>query len=484
MSDTGESPPSVASGLVIAGRYKVDRRLGVGGMGEVYLVHHVHTDERLAMKVLLSTVISDSTALERFRREARTPARIDSDHVVRVTDADVAPELNGAPFLIMEYLRGEGLDQFLELNGAMRPEDVVGFLQQIARVLDKAHTLGIVHRDLKPENIFITRREDGSPHVKILDFGIAKFTAGALGELSNKTATSPGQIYGTPLYMSPEQAKGDSKLISGQTDIWALGLIASRMLTGEDYWDAETLTALIAQVVYEPMRKPSERGFDLGEDFDVWFLTCCNRDQNARFSTAGEAVFRLGQALGVIDKSAPYGAGTPVVLSAPPPSVSVRSSRERGLSKTDIQLAQTSATNASPSNPPQAKSPIPKVAAGAVAAGVLIAIGIFGFRGEATNTPGSAAPEVTTQATASGPPTTLEPIVSAAPMVSTAPSSVEPPLVAPTSATPTSAPSSTSSVRPTPGPGPIRRPPPSSAPTPTAPTTKPDVKKDPLDGRM
>jgi eukaryotic-like serine/threonine-protein kinase len=480
MSDTGESPPSVASGLVIAGRYRVDRRLGVGGMGEVYLVHHVHTDERLAMKVLLSTVISDSTALERFRREARTPARIDSDHVVRVTDADVAPELKGAPFLIMEYLRGEGLDQYLDLHGAMRPEDVVSFLQQIARVLDKAHTLGIVHRDLKPENIFITRREDGSPHVKILDFGIAKFTSGALGELSDHTATSPGQIYGTPLYMSPEQAKGDSKLISGQTDIWAVGLIASRMLTGQDYWDAETLTALIAQVVYEPMRKPSERGFDFGEDFDTWFLTCCNRDQNARFATAGEAVFRLGQALGVIDKAAPYAVGAPVLLGSPPAPPSLRNSRERGLSKTDIQLAQTAGTTASPSQPP-AKNPLPKVAIGAAAIGALFAVGVFGFRGERVAAPGSAAPEVTTGIasvqTAVPTPPLPEPIVSAA-LVPSA-SAVEPAA----SAAPTASASATPTVRPTIGP--IKRPTATATSTPTAaPTTKPDVKKDPLDGRM
>jgi serine/threonine-protein kinase len=453
-------------------------------MGEVYLVHHVHTDERLAMKVLLSTVISDSSALERFRREARTPARIDSDHVVRVTDADVAPELDGAPFLIMEYLRGEGLDQYLDLHGAMRPEDVVSFLQQVARVLDKAHTLGIVHRDLKPENIFITRREDGHPHVKILDFGIAKFTSGALSELGNKTATSPGQIYGTPLYMSPEQAKGDSKLISGQTDIWALGLIASRMLTGQDYWDAETLTALIAQVVYEPMRKPSERGFDLGEEFDTWFLTCCNRDQNARFATAGEAVFRLGQALGVIDKAAPYAAGTPAAVTSPPPaSLSMRGSRERGLSKTDIQLAQTAGTTASPSQPP-AKSPLPKVAVGAAAVGALVAIGVFGFRGDRGPNPGSsAAPEVTTvvvTVTAPSP----GPVVSAAthPSTSASTGATEPP----TSATPTAV---TSSAPATPTGratvGPVRRPNPTSTATVTAaPTTKPDVKKDPLDGRM
>jgi serine/threonine protein kinase len=340
-------PETVRAGTVI-GHYRVVRRLGVGGMGEVYLVQHTGTDEMFAMKVLLSQTISDASALDRFRREARTPARIESDHVVRVTHVDVSEELKGAPYLVMEYLRGEDLDQQLLQSGPMQPRDVVTYLQQVARVLDKAHAKGIVHRDLKPENIFITRREDGTPHVKILDFGIAKYTAGA-GDMVSKTATSPGQIYGTPLYMAPEQAKGESKKISPQTDIWALGLIANRMLSAKDYWDAETLTALIAQVVYEPMQKPSERSSDFafGAKYDAWFMQCCNRDIDSRFATAGEAVFKLGQALDVIDPDAAYAPGRPSsLMAAPPPSLRVAESRP--LSKTELQLAQTGI-----SGPPQ-----------------------------------------------------------------------------------------------------------------------------------
>jgi serine/threonine-protein kinase len=383
--DNDESPPEgVPAGTVVAGRYKVERRLGAGGMGEVYLVQHVHTDERFAMKVLLSTVISDQTALERFRREARTPARIDSEHVVRVTDADVARELKDAPFLVMEYLRGEDLDHYLERHGAMSGRDVVMFLRQAARALDKAHALGIVHRDLKPENIFITYREDGTPHVKILDFGIAKFTSGATSDLINKTATSPGQIYGTPLYMSPEQAKGESNKVSPQTDIWALGLIANRMLAGRDYWDAETLTALIAQVVYEPMRKPSEKGFDFGPKYDEWFVRCCNREPDARFSTAGEAVFRLGQALGVIEADAVYTLGGPASLQAMGP-VSGRGSlassplnlAPKPLSRTELQLAQTGA--APPSRAPADRGPFVKVAVGAAIIGAAVAVLVYGL---------------------------------------------------------------------------------------------------------
>jgi len=290
---------NIKSGTVIADRYRVVRQLGRGGMGSVFLVEHVHTDEQLALKILHSAVISDSVALERFRREARTPARINSDHVVRVTDADIAANLNGAPFLVMEYLRGEDLDQRLERLGPMPPTEVVLFLRQASRALDKAHALGIVHRDLKPENLFLTTREDGTPCIKILDFGIAKITGEASRELVRAAATTTGQIFGTPLFMSPEQAKGESSKICAQTDVWALGLIAHRLLTGRDIWTAETITHLIAQIAYEPMPVPSEHGSPFGHAYDEWFEVCCARDVKERYAAAGEAITALARALGV-----------------------------------------------------------------------------------------------------------------------------------------------------------------------------------------
>ena len=306
MSNPAEN---IKPGTVIADRYRVVRQLGRGGMGSVFLVEHVHTDEQLALKILHSAVIADSVALERFRREARTPARINSDHVVRVTDADVAANLNGAPFLVMEYLRGEDLDQRVERGGAVPPTEVVLYLRQAARALDKAHALGIVHRDLKPENLFLTTREDGTPCIKILDFGIAKITGEASRELVRAAATTTGQIFGTPLFMSPEQAKGESSKICAQTDVWALGLIAHRLLTGRDIWTAETITHLIAQIAYEPMPVPSEHGAPFGHDYDGWFAVCCARDVKNRYASAGEAVTALAKSLGVIETFPGPGSG-------------------------------------------------------------------------------------------------------------------------------------------------------------------------------
>jgi serine/threonine protein kinase len=292
---------NIKPGTMIAERYRVVRQLGRGGMGAVFLVEHVHTDEQLALKILNASVASDTVAIERFRREARTPARINSDHVVRVTDADVAEELDGMPFLVMEYLRGEGLEKRVAQLGPLPPEEVVLYLRQAARALDKAHALGIVHRDLKPENLFLTTREDGTPCVKILDFGIAKITGDASRELVRSAATTTGQIFGTPLYMSPEQAKADSSKICPQTDVWALGIIAYRLLTATDIWTAETITHLIAQIAYEPMPVPSEHGSPLGRDFDAWFAVCCARESSERYATAGEAVTALSKAVGVVE---------------------------------------------------------------------------------------------------------------------------------------------------------------------------------------
>jgi len=226
MTDEKELQP----GLVIAARYRIERRLGSGGMGSVYLVQHVHTEERFALKVLHKAVISDSNALERFRREARTPARIDSEYVVRVTDADASQELGGAPFLVMEYLRGEDIDQRIERAGAFSPGSAVNLLKQAAKALDKAHALGIVHRDLKPENLFIVEREDGTHIIKVLDFGIAKFTVSD-EDKKISAATRPGAVFGTPLFMSPEALLG--RATSPASDVFSAGVTAYVMLAGE-----------------------------------------------------------------------------------------------------------------------------------------------------------------------------------------------------------------------------------------------------------
>ncbi len=466
-----QAEESLAPGTVLAGRYRVERLLGEGGMGSVLLVQHVHTDQELALKILRTAIVKDAVALERFRREARAPARIQSDHVVTVIDADVAPELGGIPFLVMELLRGKDLSAVIEERGTLPAAEVVLYLRQAARALDKAHGIGIIHRDLKPENLFLTTREDGTPWIKLLDFGIAKLTGAASNVANVGSATGTGQIFGTPLFMSPEQAKAETEKISPQTDVWALGLIAHKLLTGNDAWTAQTLTHLIAQIAYEPIKAPSETGTDLGPAYDAWFLRCLDRDPAKRFPSAGGAVTALAAALGVADA----GAGAAEPTSVPLPSrraseaslgfaaTAVSKSGPRGSGETLSQFeASTGRAEAKKRWWPLA---LGGAIAGAIAVAVWMALGTGG--GAASSPPPEPRPEdprpaPTVAATATAP----EPAVEPAPLVpASAAASASDPVPAATAAVHTGKP------RPN---------------VPVAPTTrsgKPSADDDPLSGR-
>lgn len=259
---------------------------------------------------MLAKLGNSVEAVERFKREARASSRIPSDHVVRVIDADRAPELGGAPFFVMELLEGADLHR-VTAERLPSPAEVVEWLRQIARALTKAHDLGIVHRDLKPENLFLTHREDGTPCVKILDFGIAKVT----DEGGPRTQT--GQILGTPTFMAPEQAGSSAGKVTPKTDLFALGLIAFRLLVGHDYWIDGDIVKLIAQIVVEPMEAPSLRGSRFGTTFDDWFLRACSRAAEARFANASEQVEALAAALGLpVKAAAPSASGQSFTASS------------------------------------------------------------------------------------------------------------------------------------------------------------------------
>jgi eukaryotic-like serine/threonine-protein kinase len=285
---------------IIASRYLPIRLIAKGGMGAVYEVEHARTGEHLALKVLLSNVGASTEDIERFKRETRASARIKSEHVVRVTDADVAPELDGAPFLVMELLEGADLEREAA-STPPSPATVVDWLRQVARALDKAHRLGIVHRDLKPENLFLARADDRAPIVKILDFGIVKMAAEGGG------ATGSGQILGTPRYMAPEQAATRNQVTSA-ADRYALGLVAYRLITGESYYQGDVMS-ILAQLLHDPLQPPSLRHLGFGSAFDAWFLKACHRDPEARFTSASEQIQELSAAfaLPTIAVQAPRG---------------------------------------------------------------------------------------------------------------------------------------------------------------------------------
>jgi len=275
---------------IIAGRYQIIRLIARGGMGEVYEVEHTSTGERLALKVLLSTANPAPDALARFKQEVRASARIQSENVVRVTDADVAPELGGAPFLVMELLDGTNLER-AAVTAPPRAATVIDWLRPVARAIDKAHRLGLVHRDLKPENLFLANQSDGPSRVKVLDFGIVKMVEEGTG------ATGTGQILGTPKYMAPEQASTNGH-ITPATDRCALGLIAYRLLIGESYYQGGIM-AVLGELLHGQLQPPSARGSRFGDAFDAWFLKACHRDPGQRFASAAEQIEALAAAVGV-----------------------------------------------------------------------------------------------------------------------------------------------------------------------------------------
>jgi serine/threonine protein kinase len=346
---TPPAPPAV-----IGGRYRVLSTLGRGGFGVVYLVEHVNTGDRLALKVLYGAASRDPTSLERFKREARASAKVRSDNVVKIVDADAAPELDGAPYLVMELLDGQDLEHLVEARGALPASEVVQLLAQAARALDKAHALGIVHRDLKPENLFLHRREDGTQILKVLDFGIAKSLADGAGDLRTAGMTGTGAVLGTPLFMAPEQARGLVGSISAATDVWAIGLIAYRMLTGGIYWSAETLADLLVQIVAADMAPPSSRSERLPAAFDEWFFRSCNREPSRRFASVGEQVVALAAALGVARPQI-------TVSDAPAAAALSPSVSSSGIGATGVALTHT--------------APPPPTARSRRALGVVLALG-------------------------------------------------------------------------------------------------------------
>lgn len=272
---------------IIAERYRPLRLLGRGGGGVVYEVEHVHTGAKLALKALTGFENASAETVARFKREARMAAAIDSDHVVRITDAGTAPELSGAPFLVMELMQGRSLES--EADAPLAPALALTLLGQVARALTRAHAQGIVHRDLKPDNLFITRRDDGSPWVKVLDFGIARRT----GEGN----TAQGVVLGTPTYMAPEQAQGHADRVDARTDTWALGLVAFRLLAGRPYFEPDSMMRLLHRVVFEPLPAPSAIGCRISDAFDAWFLRSCSRDLAQRYLSAEEQVRDLAALL-------------------------------------------------------------------------------------------------------------------------------------------------------------------------------------------
>ncbi|HEX8790433.1 MAG TPA: protein kinase [Polyangiaceae bacterium] len=302
---TDSTPPPV-SGLV-AGKYEVLRLIGRGGMGSVWEGRHTSLGTRVAIKFIDQEYADSKEAQSRFVTEARAAAKLESRHAIHIYDHGVTDD--GRPYMVMELLVGEPLDKRLERLGRLTLPETARILVQVCRALQRAHATGIIHRDLKPENIFLVHVPDDDDEIaKVLDFGIAKIKA-APGEKGLTSSTKTGAVLGTPYYMAPEQARG-LRSIDTRADLWSLGIIAYKCVTGVLPFDGESVGDLLVKICTAPPPTPSLTMPGLPPAFDVWFARALEREPERRFQAASELADALALAAGVSVRRGPISSQT------------------------------------------------------------------------------------------------------------------------------------------------------------------------------
>ncbi|MBX3224236.1 MAG: serine/threonine protein kinase [Labilithrix sp.] len=281
MASPSLPPGGLVEGTTLAGKYRIDRMLGAGGMCLVYEAEHVHLRQAVALKVLKPELARDPTAVARFAQEAQAAAKLRSPNVARVHDVDRLPD--GQPYITMELLVGHDLGTELQRRYALPVDLAVDYVRQAANGISEAHALGIVHRDLKPENLFLTELGEMTERrlLKILDFGIAKNVHEGARKL-----TAPDAVFGTVDYMSPEQIRSASS-VDHRTDIWALGVILFELLTGRTPYSGDA-RSVIAQIVSDPVVPPSRLVPTLPPGLVAVIMKALAKDPAARFQSAEE----------------------------------------------------------------------------------------------------------------------------------------------------------------------------------------------------
>lgn len=272
---------------IVANRYQILSCIGEGAMGVVYKAEHVLMKKIVAIKILHAQVSQQKEIVARFQREAQAASSIDHPNICAVTEFDYTAE--GDFFLVMEYLEGETLHDRINRLGALSPMQSLSIAVQALSALQKAHELGIVHRDIKPENIFLVQRNDDAAFVKLLDFGIAHNTAFD-GE---QRLTQTGMIYGTPQYLSPEQATGTE--VGLKSDLYSIGIILYEMLCGKPPFEAENLIALLQKHISEkpPLLKKGGAQFNLTHRFDAIIQKLLKKSPQDRYKSAADVVSDL-----------------------------------------------------------------------------------------------------------------------------------------------------------------------------------------------
>ena len=394
-------------GSVIAGNYHIEKKLGEGGMGAVYLGQHVKMGRKSAIKVMTQSMANDPDAIARFNREATNAARINHPNVCAIYD--FGETRDGLIYLAMEFIEGESLSDLLEREGALPPKRAASIFQQVGDALQAAHDLGIVHRDLKPDNIMLTKGRGGADVVKVVDFGIAKAVGGEEGQKVTKT----GLVVGTPEYMSPEQLAGDK--LDGRSDIYSLALVLYRMLTGTLPFQADSAQeVMIKRLTDEPVPlNAAGSGLTFPDQLQAVMDRALQRMPGERYGSAAEMARDVTQAVGDMADTAPAvdtEGATQIISATPSAGATVAATRVAGpgAPKPRARTPDTPAVAAAPPGPAK-KKPVLAIAA-AVA---VLAVGggtaaVMKISGGATRTP-SVTPDTAQQRAASDPSQTQRP---------------------------------------------------------------------------
>jgi eukaryotic-like serine/threonine-protein kinase len=283
MSEKTRARSPVQPGEVIGGKYRVERVLGAGGMGVVVAATHLELGQSVALKFILQEALTGQGAVERFMREARAAVRLKSEHVARVYD--VGRDQEDRPYMVLELLEGQDLARVNKTKGPLPVADAVEYVLQACEALVEAHAAGIVHRDLKPQNLFVTRKLNGAPLVKVLDFGIAKAIGpAAVGQMS---LTDSQQVIGSPLYMAPEQMRS-ARTADARTDIWALGVILYELLGGQAPFDGETVTEVCIHVVNDEPKALHALRPGLDQKLVDVVMKCLLKNPDARWQNVAQ----------------------------------------------------------------------------------------------------------------------------------------------------------------------------------------------------
>jgi eukaryotic-like serine/threonine-protein kinase len=285
----------VRAGELVADKYLIERTLGVGGMGVVVAARDQLLDRRVAIKFLLPKLAGSDTAVQRFMREARAATRITSEHVVRLLEIEKLP--SGTPFFVMEYLEGSDLRAVLRERGVLAPSLAVDYILQAVQAVAEGHVRGVVHRDIKPSNVFLSRRADGTPLIKVLDFGIAKTIESDAVESTSLTSSDDVRL-GSPAYMPPEQLQ-NPRDADTRSDIWSLGATLYELLCGRPPFEGATYLELASHILSHPPKPLAQQAMPgmVPDGLEDVLGRCLEKDREARYANAAELAHAL----------APYG---------------------------------------------------------------------------------------------------------------------------------------------------------------------------------